>query len=77
MLVSIPHRYDLPDWSCVNYEVEAFNRKLMKLVKPFKHVKVVKVDLGREFYTNHGQHMTNMGKGKVAVKIAQAVTTIL
>jgi hypothetical protein len=49
ILVSVPHRYDLPDWSCVNSEVETLNRKLMELVKPFNHVKIVKVDLEREF----------------------------
>jgi hypothetical protein len=73
IVVSVPYQYDLPDWSCVNYEVETFSRKLMKLVKPFKHVKVVEV----EFYTKHGHHTKNMGKEKVAVKTAQAVTTIL
>jgi hypothetical protein len=31
ILVSVPHRYDLPDWSCVNSEVGTFNRELMKL----------------------------------------------
>jgi hypothetical protein len=72
--VSVPRRYDLPDWSFVNYEVETFNRKLVKL---FKNVKVVKVDLEREFYTKHGHHIKNMGKEKVAVKTAQAVSTIL
>jgi hypothetical protein len=56
ILVSVPHRYDLPDWSCVNTEVGTFNRKLMKLMRPFKHVKVVQVDLEREFYTKHSQH---------------------
>jgi hypothetical protein len=66
-----------PDWPCVNYEVETFNRKLMELVKPFKNDKVVKADLEREFYTNHGQHMKSMGKEKVAVQTAQAVTIIL
>jgi hypothetical protein len=44
ILVSVPHRYDLPDWSRVNIEVETFSRKLMKLVKPFQHVKVVEVE---------------------------------
>jgi hypothetical protein len=43
----------------------------MKPVKPFKHIKVVKVDLEREFYTKHGQHLKNMGKRKVSVKIAE------
>jgi hypothetical protein len=40
-------------------------------VKPFKHVKAVKVDLEREFHTKQGQHMKNAGKEKVALKIAE------
>jgi hypothetical protein len=48
--VGVPHQYDLSDWSCVNSEVKTFNRKLVKLMKPFKHVTVVKVDLKREFF---------------------------
>jgi hypothetical protein len=27
ILMSVPHRHDLPEWSCVNSEVKAFNRK--------------------------------------------------
>jgi hypothetical protein len=45
ILMSVPHRHDLPEWSCVNSEVKTFNRKLVKLMKPHKHVIVVKVDL--------------------------------
>jgi hypothetical protein len=77
ILVSVPNRYDLPDWSCVNSEVGTFNRKLMKLTRPFKHVKVVQVDLELEFYTKHGQHMTKESKDKVALKVAQAATNVL
>jgi hypothetical protein len=40
----------------------------MKLMKPFKHVKVVKIDLEREFYTEQGQHMINISKEKVILK---------
>jgi hypothetical protein len=77
ILVSVLHRYDLPDWSCINSEVGTFNRKLMKLTRPFKHIKIVQVDLEREFYTKHGQHMTKEGKEKAALKIAQAATNVL
>jgi hypothetical protein len=42
ILVSVPHRYDLSGWSCVNSEVKTFSRKLVKLMKSFKHVTVVK-----------------------------------
>jgi len=34
ILMSVPHRHDLYEWSCVNSEVKAFNRKLVKLMKP-------------------------------------------
>ena len=27
ILLSVPHRHDLSEWSCVNSEVVAFNRK--------------------------------------------------
>ena len=45
ILMSVPHRHNLFEWSCVNSEAKAFNIKLVKLTKPYKHVNVVKVDL--------------------------------
>jgi len=51
ILMSVPHRHDLSEWSCVNSEVKAFNRKSVKLMKPHKHVIVVKVDLDRKSFT--------------------------
>ena len=76
IILCVPHCHDLPEWSCVNKEVEAFNRKLVKLMKPYKHVTVVKVDLNREFFTRHGQHMNNLGKEEIALRIARVVTDI-
>jgi hypothetical protein len=61
----------------VNSEVKTFNRKLVKLMKPFKHVMVVKVDLKRKFFTKQGLHMNNVGKEKIVLKIANVVTTTL
>jgi UDP-glucose 6-dehydrogenase len=48
IILCTPHRNDLPEWSCVIKEVEAFNRKLVRLMKPYIHVTVVKVDLESE-----------------------------
>jgi hypothetical protein len=73
--VSASHQYDLSDWSCVNNEVNTFNRKLVKLMKPLKHVTLVKVDLKRKFFTEQRLHMNNVGKEKIALKIADDVTT--
>lgn len=77
MLLGAPFRYDLPKWSCVNDEVQTFNRKLMKLVKPFDHVRVLKLDKEREFFTRHGQHLNDRGKERVAAQVVQMMTTVL
>jgi hypothetical protein len=77
ILVSVPHRYDLSDWSGVNNEVNTFNRKQVKLMKPSKHVMVVKVDLKSKFFTKQGLHVNNVDKEKIALKIANVVTTSL
>jgi len=76
ILMHVLHRHDLPEWSCVNSEVKAFNRKLVKLMKPYKHITVVKVDLDRKFFTRQGLHVNNLGKEKIAFKIASVVTEI-
>ena len=49
ILVCVPHRHDLPERSCVNREVKTFNRKLVKLMKPYQHVTVMRVDPDRKF----------------------------
>jgi hypothetical protein len=74
--VSVPHQYDLSDWSCVNSEVNTFNRKLVKLVKPLNHVILVKVHLKRKFFAEQSLHMNNVGKEKIALKIADVVTSL-
>jgi hypothetical protein len=62
ILMSVPHRHDLSEWSCVNSEVKAFNRMLVKLMKPYRHAILVKVHLNRKLFTRQGLHMNNLGK---------------
>jgi hypothetical protein len=75
ILMGVPHRHDLSEWSCVKSEVKAFNRKLVKHMKPYKHI-VLKVDLDSKFLTRQGLHMNNLGKEKIALETANAVTKI-
>jgi hypothetical protein len=77
ILMCVPYCHDLPDWSCVNNEVATFNRKLIKLMKPYKHVTVVRIDLDRKFFTRHGMHMNNLGKETMALEMANKATSIL
>ena len=44
ILICVHHHHDLPEWSCVNSEVKAFNRKLLRLMKPYKQVKVIRTE---------------------------------
>jgi hypothetical protein len=43
--MDIPHRYDLEQNSCVNKEVEKYNRRIRKHMKVFENTEVIKVDL--------------------------------
>jgi hypothetical protein len=60
----------------LNSEVKAFNRKSVKLMKPHKHIIVVKVDLDMKSSITQGMHMNNSGKDKTALKMANVVTKI-
>ena len=71
------HRHDLPEWSYVNGEVKAFNRKLVKLMKPYKHVTVLRTDLDRKYFTKQGMHMNNLGKERMALELPNTTASIL
>jgi hypothetical protein len=49
----------------------------VKLEKPFRHFTVLNVDLSRKFSTRQGLHMNNLGEERIAIKIANVVTTVL
>jgi hypothetical protein len=72
----VPLRHDLPEWSCVNNEIKAFNRKLLKLMKLHKNVSVVTADTDRKVFTRHALHMINLGKEKFTSKVSTIVTNI-
>jgi len=59
--------------SCVNREVLAFNRKLLKRTKLLEHVKITDSELQRIYFTEYGMHMTKARKGIMAQKIAQQI----
>ena len=56
--LSVPHRHDLVNESCVNKEVRIFNNNLRNRLRRFNNVKVIEVPNERNFYTKHGQHLT-------------------
>jgi hypothetical protein len=68
IVMSVPHRHDLEYKSCVNDEVERFNRKLRKILKVFKNARVVEVESERDCFTKHGLHMNSRGKEQAEKK---------
>jgi len=69
ILISVPHRYDLKQSSCVNNEIRAFNRKLMKSVRAFKHASVLEMTSDRNHFTKHGLHLNGLGKEVLSKQI--------
>ena len=77
IILPAPIRHDLPKSSCINTEIQAFNRKLRKVIKPFLHVKLLELPLNREDFTDHGLHLNSIGKETVSKLIGQHLTDSL
>ena len=61
ILLGAPHRYDLPSSSCVNTEVQLYNKKLQGLMSTFNHVRVLSMPTERSHHSNHGLHLNKKG----------------
>ena len=76
VFLSVPHRHDLVEWSCVNNEIKNFNSKLRKRMELFENTRVFDMDPERSYYTRHGLHMNSYGKDLLAKKLAEEVRRI-
>jgi len=75
--VTLPHRHDLLDFSCVIKETQVFKRKLRKLLKDMHHASVVDTNLTRDKFTWHRLNMNPSGRERIAKIIGQTITTPL
>jgi hypothetical protein len=57
----------------VNKEVTAYNRKLHKVVKNFKHEQVQNMSGDRRHFTNHGFHVNSSGKAPICQEIVKRI----
>uniref|UniRef100_A0A1B6MUZ5 Uncharacterized protein n=1 Tax=Graphocephala atropunctata TaxID=36148 RepID=A0A1B6MUZ5_9HEMI len=63
ILVDVPNRYDLVNWSCVNKETRKTNRVLNELGSKYKNVTVVEASSAiRDMHTQQGMHFNSRGK---------------
>ena len=77
ILVSVPHRHDLIQSSCVNSEIKSFNIKLMKSVKAYQHASILEIGSGRKLFTNHGLHLNGLGKEMLSKQIVSHTYALL
>jgi hypothetical protein len=77
ILMSVPHRHDLMRNSCVNNEVEAFNRRLRERLKRFDNVEMIDVVSDKVCYTKQGQHLNSGGKESMSKKIVATIECLL
>lgn len=74
VLVELPTRYDLADWSCVNKEVRKTNNILKDLSEKNPNVFYVGASLAeRNLHTQQGLHFNRRGKEWLAEEICSAI----
>lgn len=74
VLVDLPIRYDLVQWSCVNQEVRKTNVALNGLCQDYPNVILVEASRAeRHYHTRHGMHFNYKGKMWLADNIAKAI----
>ncbi|PNF36038.1 hypothetical protein B7P43_G12753 [Cryptotermes secundus] len=73
VVINVPYRHDLAPNSCVNCEVQLFNRRLEKLKRAYSNLSVVTVDSTRELFTRQGYHLNSQGKEHIARRVASVI----
>jgi len=76
IILGVPHRYDLPHFSCINTEVKLFNNKLQNRMATFNHVNILNIPTGRSQHTTHGSHLNKKGKNLMANNLVKEIKTI-
>ncbi|KAG8300085.1 hypothetical protein J6590_085338 [Homalodisca vitripennis] len=73
ILVDLPTRYDLVDWSCVNLATKKINEELKGLSVAYNNVTMVEASKAeRHLHTSHCMHLNPKGKIWLAEKICEA-----
>jgi hypothetical protein len=71
--ITVPHTHDLQETTCVNMEIEVFDRKLHTVMKTANSVKIIQENLSTNNFTLHGLHQNISGKEKVAEFIGGSI----
>ena len=77
IVTCVPRCFELQLLSCVNKEVESFNRKLQKAMKTFSHMHVCSMSTNRDHFTSYGLYLNSQGKNWFINKWASIITPII
>jgi hypothetical protein len=80
-VVNIPHRHELDKAAKTNLDIQAFNKKLNKITKSFRHVALVEIEPNRKYFTRHGMRLNKDGKEwlskQIVAQISKSVRNII
>jgi hypothetical protein len=76
ILLRAPFRYDLSSISCVNKEVNLFNKRLQSFMLNFNHVRFLNLCTERAHHTNHGLHLNTKGKDWVTHNLVKDIRNL-
>lgn len=78
VLVDLPKRHDLVEWSCVNKEINKTNLALKELCNKQKNITLVNASKAdRMYHTRHGMHLNVKGKKWLAEEIVKSVKRLI
>jgi hypothetical protein len=77
IVMTVPHRFDLDNNSCVNIDIKTYNRRLTKAAKHLNKVIVVNTVMERKFFTRHGLHLNVRGKEIMSKKLTTVIQEII
>ena len=74
IVLNIPYRHDLKDWSIVNKEIEEANTRINQICSHFKNVTVVDTsNYPRLHHTRHGGHLNAKGKKELCNRVSTII----
>jgi hypothetical protein len=75
-LISVPHRYDFSDHSCVNKAIQSFNDKIKNITTTYSYVKVIECIHGKKYFTRQGMHHNRRGKTLITEQVVSEITKL-
>jgi len=75
--IDATHRFDLEASSCVNKEINFFNRKLNKIIKPYELTSQFHLHMKREHFTKHGMHMNGSCEDRISGFLTSRIIELL